>query len=124
MKKKKLTPLPKLLKKAETVFNKWVRERDKELGCISCGGSVDHAGHYFSVGSHSAWRFNESNVFGQCVGCNCFKHGNLIHYRMGLVKRFGEDAVSALESAATLNKVKKWGRSELEEIIKRYEKKS
>ena len=117
---KRTESLPKLLKKAQKVFNAFIRERDSELGCISCGGSVDHAGHYFSQGSHSALRFNESNVHGQCVGCNTYKHGNLIYYRLGLVKRFGEETVRALESAATLMKVKKWSRDELNEIIKKY----
>lgn len=112
--------LPKLTKKAQTVFNAWIRQRDAELGCISCGGSVDHAGHYFAAGSYSAWRFSESNVHGQCVGCNCYKHGNLIHYRIGLVQRFGEESVKALESAVTGNRLKKWSRVELEEIIKKY----
>ncbi len=31
----KLTPLPKLLKKAQDKFNAHIRERDKDLGCIS-----------------------------------------------------------------------------------------
>ena len=78
----KTKTIPQLTKKAQEVFNKWIRERDKDLGCISCGGSVDHAGHYFSVGQHSALRFHEDNVHGQCIGCNNFKHGNLAHYKI------------------------------------------
>jgi hypothetical protein len=116
----KLTPLPKLLKKAETVFNKWIRERDKDKGCISCSGSVDHAGHYFPVGGHSALRFDELNVNGQCVGCNTYKHGNLIYYRQGLVDRYGIFEVEVWESECMSNKVKKWSREELNEIIKKY----
>ncbi len=50
----KLIPLPKLLKKAQDKFNAHIRERDKELGCISCGNEVQQAGHYFSQGQHSA----------------------------------------------------------------------
>ena len=42
------TTLPKLKKKAQDTFNKWIRNRDAGLGCISCGADIDHAGHYFS----------------------------------------------------------------------------
>lgn len=116
----KATPLPKLLKKAQTVFNAYIRNRDKDSGCISCGGSVDHAGHYFPVGSHSKLRFDEMNVNGQCVGCNTYKHGNLIMYRMGIVKKYGKLMVELLEIEATDTRVKKWTRAELEEIIQKY----
>ncbi len=114
---KKPTPLPKLLKKAQEVFNAWIRERDRDAGCISCGGRVDHAGHYFAQGSHSALRFDERNVNGQCVGCNTYKHGNLIYYRHGLVAKIGEAAVEELEKEAISKPVKKWSREELEWII-------
>lgn len=116
----KLTPLPKLLKKTQMVFNSYIRNRDKDLGCISCGGSIDHAGHYFSVGSHSILRFDEMNVNGQCIGCNTYKHGNLIMYRIGMVKKYGNLMVELLEIEAIETRVKKWTRTELEEIIKKY----
>lgn len=117
---KKLVPLQKLLKKAQDVVNKYIRERDKDKGCISCGGSVDHAGHYFPQGSHSALRFNEANINGQCVRCNLYLSGNLPYYRIGLVERIGEEAVKELEDAAQRNKLKKYTREELEEIIAKY----
>lgn len=114
--------LPKLLKKAQTVFNQFIRERDKDLGCISCGAEIDHAGHYLSQGHHSALRFNEMNVNGQCLRCNNFLHGNLINYRKGLVKRYGADRVEILEHFSNHNKVKKWTRVELMAIIQTYSK--
>jgi len=107
-----------LLKKAQIIFNKWIRERDKDNGCISCGAEVQHAGHYYSQGHHSALRFNEMNVNGQCLRCNNFLHGNLINYRKGLVRKHGEDKVLMLESG--VNKVKKWSRVELLAIIQLY----
>jgi hypothetical protein len=121
---KKLTPLPKLLSKAQTVFNAWVRDRDKDKGCISCGRDVDHAGHYFSAGHFSALRFDTMNVNGQCLRCNNFLHGNLINYRKGLVKRYGTDRVFLLETSVDLRKSHKWSRIELEAIIQEYGKKS
>lgn len=116
--KKKQVNLPRLLKTAQTIFNKWIRERDKDKGCISCGHEVTEAGHYLSQGHNSELRFNELNVNGQCTRCNCFMHGNLIHYRVGLIHKYGEQKVLLLESRA--RKVKKWSRTELEIIIQTY----
>lgn len=118
MKKNSTTTLPKLTAKAQKIFNAWVRNRDKENGCISCGAEVQHAGHYFSVGHHSALRFDEYNVNGQCLRCNNFLHGNLIRYRQGLVNKYGENKVLLLEGTA--HKVKKWTRLELDWIISNY----
>ena len=120
MKTKKIIPLPKLKEKAQSVVNKAVRERDKELGCIcfGCNGKVEHASHYFSQGQHSALRYNTDNLHGSCLACNVYKHGNLIRYRQGLVKRYGEDYVRDLEALEAISpKVKKWCRDELEDII-------
>lgn len=113
--------IPKLTKKAQEVFNKWVRDRDRENGCISCGAEVDHAGHYLSAGHHGHLRFNEMNVNGQCLRCNNFLHGNLINYRQGLVKKYGEDKVKMLESCA--RNVGKHSRVELIGIIQTYKHK-
>lgn len=116
---KKLVPLPKLLKKAQDVVNRYIRDRDKDRGCVSCGGKVEQAGHYFAQGSHSALRFDETNIHGQCVRCNLYLSGNLIYYRIGLVERYGESYVQGLEQKAK-NKLKKYTRHELEEIIAKY----
>lgn len=118
--KKKLTPLPKLLEKAQRVFNAHVRERDKEFGCISCGAEVEQAGHYHSQGHHSALRYDPINTNGQCRRCNMFLSGNLIKYRQGLVRKYGEQIVLELEEKANTNRIKKWSREELEEIINQY----
>lgn len=118
-----MVKLSRLLEKAQYVFNKWIRQRDHDKGCISCGHKVTEAGHYFNRGHYSALRFNEVNVNGQCTGCNCHKHGNLIAYRQGLVRRYGEAKTLMLENSADLWKVKKWSRVELEAIIKLYDTK-
>ena len=123
---KKSIPVPKLLKKAQEKFNAHIRERDKELGCISCGAEVQQAGHYHSQGQHSALRFGLPdslayyNTNGQCIRCNMYLSGNLIKYRQGLVKRYGEEFVKKLEENADLEKLKKWSRAELELIIEIY----
>jgi hypothetical protein len=111
--------LPKLKAKAQTTFNTWIRERDKDKGCISCGAEIDHAGHYFNAGHYSALTFDELNVHGQCLRCNNFMHGNLINYRMGLVDRYGDKFVQDLERKAR-NKIAKYSRLDLQEIIDKY----
>lgn len=117
--KSKLVPLPKLKKKAQDIFNKWIRTRDQDERCISCNGPVEQAGHYFSSGHYSALTFDEMNVNGQDIRCNMFLNGNLIHYRQGLVKKYGEKAVKELEKKAEV-RTYKWSRTELEEIIIKY----
>lgn len=88
------------LKDAQAAFNKFIRARDAALPCVSCGrfhtGAWD-AGHYRSVGAMPALRFVEINVHRQCVPCNQHKSGNVIEYRIGLVKRIGVLSVEWLE---------------------------
>lgn len=112
----------RLKKKAIQVFNSWVRARDKENGCISCGGNVDHAGHYYSAGHYDALRFNEDNCHGQCISCNFHKSGNLIKYGINLEKKIGKERIEKLhflsdQSKKTLNKQ---NRIFYIEIIKNY----
>ena len=114
-----MNTLPKLKKKAQDTFNKWIRNRDADKGCISCGAPIDHAGHYFSSGHHSGLTFEETNVHGQCLRCNNFMHGNLVYYRMGLVARYGDKYVKDLEKKV-IRQAKKWDRVELEDIIQKY----
>ena len=117
---KKNQSLPKLLKKAQEVFNAYIRQRDNGEKCISCNNPGNQAGHYFPVKGFSALRYDEHNVNLQCAACNCYKHGNQAMYRIGLVKKIGEQAVKELEEKAQ-NKVHKWSRTDLEWIIINYQ---
>lgn len=110
-----------MLKKAEKVCNEYIRQRDKDLPCISCASeNANQAGHYISVRLSSYLRFDERNINRQCAGCNMWKHGNPIFYRRELVKKLGEFEVEKLERDAIENRLKKWTRSELQEIIEYY----
>ena len=113
---KKNQSLPKLLQKTQIAVNKFVRERDKDKGCISCSGPVEQAGHYFSQGHHSALRFDPTNIHGQCKRCNLFLHGNLINYGQGIIRRYGQEYHDRLINKARFA-VKKWHPLELEEIV-------
>lgn len=88
------------LKELQAVFNKFIRLRDRDLPCISCGrfhqGKWD-AGHYRTVGSSPELRFNEDNCHRQCVPCNRHQHGNVVEYRLGLIERIGLARVEFLE---------------------------
>lgn len=88
------------LKQAQAAFNRYIRARDYQLPCISCQRHHQgqwHAGHYRSVGAAPELRFHEANVHRQCAPCNAHKSGNLIEYRINLVRRIGADQVQWLE---------------------------
>lgn len=118
---KKQMSMRSLLIKAQDEFNKFIRTRDGGRGCISCGARVTEAGHYYAAGHYTALRFNELNTNGQCTRCNCFLHGNLIHYRNGLLKKYGQQKLDLLDSMGR-HKVYKWGRFELQTIFEMYKK--
>ena len=100
VRKEKLKSRADHLKDTQQAFNAWVRERDAELPCISCGrhhqGKYD-AGHYRTVGSNPALRFEPLNCHRQCSPCNTQLSGNIVNYRIALVKRIGAEAVDWLE---------------------------
>ena len=101
------------LKDTQVVFNKYIRLRDQDDGCISCGSKsayAYHAGHYRSIGSAGHLRFNELNCHRQCSACNTHLSGNLIQYRLGLIGKIGIHAVEALEHD---NNTVKWSVEEI-----------
>ncbi len=121
-----------LEKLARTIFQKWIRERDKDLPCISCGktdkdfiGSyVWDAGHFFSADKYSGLIFEETNVHKQCKQCNgTTMYGNLAEYRKGLAARYGDDYVIELESISDANRGYKYSRGELIDIANKYKMK-
>ena len=124
--KSDLMTLSDWLKIAQSHFNEYIRLRDKESFCISCGkelrkGNTD-AGHYMSSGGHYNVRFNEDNVHGQCSRpCNKDKSGDLINYRKGLIERIGLERLEHLESIA--NETRKFTIPEVKEIIETYKQK-
>ena len=101
--KDKITSKSEWLNIAQKVFNTYIRIRDKDKPCISCGTNKQdiqyHAGHFYSVGSNSNLRFDEDNVHKQCGNyCNKNLHGNLIAYSEQLPLRIGIERFEALKS--------------------------
>lgn len=120
-------PIRHWLSKTQSVFNEYIRLRDKNDHCISCDrpphgddyltGSVWDCGHYRSIGSASHLRFDTRNAHKQCVKCNRDLSGNTVEYRSRLKAKIGTEELEKLESEYF---VKKWTREELEAIRKAY----
>lgn len=111
---------PWWVKKAQQVFNKWIRGRDEGEFCISCHKPVNkkgNAGHYKTVGAHPALRFDEDNCHLQCEYCNTYLSGNIENYRINLVVKIGIDRVQKLEGP---HDAKHYTIDDLKEIIERY----
>jgi hypothetical protein len=88
------------VRETQAVFNEWVRLRDAALPCVSCGRHHEgqyHAGHYRTVGANPELRFEPLNAWKQCAPCNNHKSGDIVNYRIELVKRIGADRVEWLE---------------------------
>ena len=87
------------VRELQVIFNKFIRLRDKGLNCISCNkpAKKENCGHYRSAGGNPELRFVELNCHLQCEYCNTYLHGNLIDYRINLIKKIGLDKVEWLE---------------------------
>ena len=100
VRKQKLKSRADYMREAQVAFNAYVRERDRLLPCISCGrhhqGKYD-AGHYRTVGSNPALRFEPLNCHKQCVPCNQHKSGDIVNYRINLAVKISADKVAWLE---------------------------
>jgi hypothetical protein len=114
IRRKSLRPLPKLRKKAESLFHKWVVKRDKNR-CFTCGGYGDQAGHY----RHGKLDFDPDNLHCQCARCNKWLHGNLGTYTLNLISLHSKKWVEKLVQRSNTES-NKFTRSQLEELIKRY----
>jgi hypothetical protein len=114
-----------LLAEVQVPFNAYIRTRDSDLPCVSCGvvnpemttGGQWDAGHFLSRGAYPELRFNEDNVAKQCKSCNAGS-GRFAHkertvsqkFEEELRRRIGDERVDALKCAHPLHK---WDRDEL-----------
>lgn len=104
----------------QRVVNDYIRERDADLPCISCGtfDTVQwEAGHYRSRGKASHLRYNEDNIHKQCHHCNVALSANQQQYRIYLIVKIGVERVEALENN---NAPHRYTVEELEAIRKHY----
>ena len=118
-----LQPKSYWLQEAQKWFNKFIRMRDDNKACISCGRHHTgqyHAGHYRSVGSSPHLRFNEHNCHRQCSVCNNYLSGNQIKYRQALINKIGVSEVEALEAD---NTPKHYTTDDIQQLINHYKQK-
>ena len=112
------------IKAAQVACNGYVRLRDAQKPCISCGRFHDgqyHAGHYLSIGSCASLRFHaEFNIHKQCSVCNNHLSGNQVHYRVNLIDKIGLAHVEWLEGK---QEVQNWSIEDLQEIRSYYKEK-
>jgi len=104
----------------QRVVNDYIRERDYDRPCISCGtwDTVQwEAGHYRSRGKASHIRYNDDNIHKQCHQCNVQLSGNQQQYRIFLIEKIGAERVEALENNNTPHR---YSLEELESIRRHY----
>lgn len=116
-------PLSYFTKQAQTAFNAFIRERDKDEPCISCGRFHEgqyHAGHYRTTGANPELRFDEDNVHKQCAPCNNHLSGNIENYTPRLIEKIGQERFDRLMGS---HELPKWKREDYERIRDHYRKK-
>jgi hypothetical protein len=120
--------LRSLKDKCWKVFSEYVRRKEADEGgtnyCFTCGQPKFwkelHAGHFVG-GRTNAVLFNEDIVKPQCVMCNIFLNGNYGRYTLKMIDLHGREKVE--EFLALKHQVKKYTRSDLEDLIQTYKSK-
>ncbi|HGW4826571.1 TPA: recombination protein NinG [Proteus mirabilis] len=113
-------PLSYFTKQAQTAFNAFIRERDKDEPCISCGRFHEgqyHAGHYRTTGANPELRFDEDNCHKQCAPCNNHLSGNIENYTPRLIEKIGQERFDLLMGS---HELPKWKREDYERIRDHY----
>lgn len=103
LKVRKINAQPKTywIKQAQQAVNAFVRARDSNLPCVSCGthsAAQWDAGHYRTTAAAPQFRFDPRQIHKQCSVCNQHKSGNIVPYRVELIKRIGIETVDAIEN--------------------------
>lgn len=121
--KQKHKSIQALIKEARIPFQKYIRMRDANYGCISCGTTTSEiydAGHLYKAELYSGLIFDEENCNKQCRKCNTYLNGNEGEYRKGFIQRYSAEQLLDLDERARLYKSKKYTREELIGIKKLY----
>ena len=121
--KKKLTR-SKLVKKLDSIFSQYIRQKDADndmATCFTCD-KVDNVkslqnGHFQSR-KHYSTRWDEVNCQVQCPKCNVFNYGEQFVFGSKLDSKYGEGTARRLHIKA--QKIVKLSDNDIEEMIKRY----
>lgn len=135
LKKRALRKLTECRADAQKAFNAWVRRRDADLPCVSCGetnppmlpGGQWDAGHFLSRGAYPELAFEPLNVWKQCKSCNAGS-GKFAHkartvaqaYEEELLRRIGPEKLAWLKGP---HEPKKYTRADYDEIEATYKAK-
>ena len=121
--------IPKLKKKLDTVFSRWVRLSETDNGwgrCVTCGRTkmfkeLD-AGHFISRNC-TPLRWDIRNVHIQCQRCNRFLGGQIEEYFLWMENEYGRDVVDEMISRKhDMFKLKrKWLEEQIEILKKKIE---
>ena len=109
--------------KVKVIFQAWIRNRDKNEPCISCGAITAigfDGGHFYKAENYSGLIFDERNCYKQCQKCNRFLQGNTLEFANNLRLKYGIEFMEKLRLDAYMTKVKTWSDDELKEIKKKY----
>jgi hypothetical protein len=124
------------MKQAQQAFNLYIRTRDNDKPCISCGetnprdlhGGQWDCGHFKTVGAHPELRFEELNAHRQCKSCNAGSSkyaakGATVaqQYESNLIMRIGQEAVDWLNGP---HETKNYRRDDFISIRDEYRKKA
>jgi hypothetical protein len=95
----KLKTLGDYKKELQTEINKLVRLIDQDCSCLACGAintKVD-ASHFRGVQAWPALRYNLFNIYSGCAQCNTYRGGNLIKFREGILREFGDETMNFID---------------------------
>lgn len=113
-----MTKRKKLISKLDKVFSEYIRKRDKR--CITCGHTEQLTNSHLITRSKYSVRWSELNCHCQCRGCNMLHEFQPEHYTNWFIKKYGLKKYQNLILES--NQTKKFTDTELEGLIKKYEK--
>jgi len=114
---------PKLKDLAWIVFADYILLKKSKNGlctCVTCwsekyrSDSDMHPGHYRPQGQSKLLKFEEDNVWPQCMGCNVMKNGNYREYHIFMLNTVWEQREHYLW---TIKETKNWKNYEYAEMI-------
>ena len=112
-----------LINEARIPFHKYIRIRDANNACISCGLTISEiwdAGHFYKAELYTGLIFDEDNCHKQCRKCNSFLGGNENNYRIRLIEVYGQGFVNGLDEKSKTARLHRFSRDELKEIKRKY----
>lgn len=108
----------------------YIRERDKNKGCVTCETSLVgikfDAGHFLKA-TNSYTKFMEKNIHGQCVRCNQYMGGQELAYKEKIIEMYGYNTLKALEKCKSkrikrtpgdYKKIEEHYKQKLKELVK------